>query len=73
MKNSYLSNILSSDKPNFSESLNTYTQFDFIFDTNFFTQKLDTFSCLSFLSTGSSILPPQELHLIPYFIIDKDI
>ena len=71
--NSYLSNILSSDRPNFSESLNTYTQFDFIYDTNFFTQKLDTFNCLAFLSTGTSILPPQQLKLIPYFILDKDI
>lgn len=70
--NSYLSNILSFDKPNFSESLNTYTQFDFIFDTNFFTQKLDTFNCLAFLSTGNTILPPQKLKLIPYFILDKN-
>lgn len=71
-KNSYLSNILSYDKPNFSESLNTYTQFDFIFDTNFFTQRLDTFSCLTFLSTGKEIIPPQMIKLIPYFIIDRD-
>ena len=54
-KKSYLSNILSYDKPNFSESLNTYTQFDFVFDTNFFTQNLNTFNCLAFLSTGSEI------------------
>ncbi len=72
LKNSYLSNILSSDKPNFSESLNTYTQFDFIFDTNYFTQSLSTFTCLAFLSTGNTILAPQELKLVPYFIIDKD-
>ncbi len=71
-RDSYLSNIFSFDKPNFSESVNTYTQFDFIFDTNYFTQKLDTFSCLSFLSNGSNILSPKELKLIPYFIIDKD-
>ena len=69
---SYLSTFLSSDKPNFSESLNTYTQFDYVYDTNFFTQKLDTFSCLSFLSTGSCILPPQKIKLIPYFIQDRD-
>lgn len=68
---SYLSRILSFEKPNFSESLNTYTQFDYIFDTNFFTQKLDTFNCLAFLSTGKYILPPQKLKLIPYFIIDN--
>lgn len=69
---SYLSNILSFDKPNFSESFTTSTQFDFIFDTNFFTQKLDTFNCLAFLSTGNTILPPQQLKLIPYFVIDKE-
>lgn len=67
-----LSSIFSYDKPNFSESLNQYTQSDFIFDTNFFTQKLDTFSCLAFLSNGKSIFPPQKIDLIPYFIIDKD-
>jgi len=72
LKSSYISNILSFEKPNYSESLNSYTQFDFVFDTNFFTQKLDTFNCLAFLSTGSTILPPQKLKLIPYFIIDKD-
>ena len=71
--NSYLSTVLSYEKPNFSESLNTYTQFDYVFDTNFFTQKLDTFNCLAFLSTGESILPPQKLKLIPYFILDKQI
>ncbi len=71
-KNSYLSNLMNFDKPNFSESVNTYTQFDFVFDTNFFTQKLDTFNALAFLSTGKSIIPPQKIHLLPYFIIDKD-
>lgn len=71
-KISSLSSIFSYDKPNFSESLNQYTQSDFIFDTNFFTQNLDTFSCLAFLSTGKSILIPQKIDLIPYFIIDKD-
>lgn len=71
-KFSSLSNIFSSEKPNFSESLNSYTQFDFIYDTNFFTQRLDTFSCLTFLSTGTSIIPPQKVNLKPYFIIDKD-
>ena len=69
---SYFSHILSFEKPNFSESVNTYTQLDFIFDTNFFTQKLDTFNCIAFLSTGNSIIPPQTLCLVPYFILDKD-
>jgi len=52
---------------NLSESINSYSQFDFIYDTNFFTQKLETFSCLAFISTGNSILPPQKLKMIPYF------
>ena len=52
---------------NLSESINSYTQFDYIFDTNFFTQRLQTFSCLAFLSTGNSIIPPQKLNMIPYF------
>ena len=52
---------------NLSESINSYSQFDYIFDTNFFTQKLNTFFCLAFLSTGNSIIPPQELKMIPYF------
>ena len=52
---------------NLSESINSYSQFDFIYDTNFFTQKLETFSALAFISTGNSILPPQKLKMIPYF------
>lgn len=52
---------------NLSESINSYSQFDYIFDTNFFTQKLETFSALAFISTGNSILPPQKLQMIPYF------
>ena len=52
---------------NLSESINSYSQFDFIYDTNFFTQKLETFSALTFISTGNSILPPQKIQLIPYF------
>ena len=71
-KISSLSSIFSYEKPNFSESLNEYTQFDFMFDTNFFTQRLDTFSCLTFLSTGKSIISPQKIDLKPYFVIDQD-
>ena len=52
---------------NISESINSYSQFDFIYDTNFFTQKLETFSAIAFISTGNSILPPQKLSMIPYF------
>ena len=38
-----------------------------IYDTNFFTQKLENFTCLSFLSDGNKILTPQKIKLFPYF------
>lgn len=63
----FLFNRFQSKNSNLSESFNSYFQTDYIFDTNFFTQKLETFSCLSFLSDGNKILPPQKLNLIPYF------
>lgn len=63
----YLTKKFQSFDSNISESINTYTQLDFIYDTNFFTQTLQCFHCLCFLSTGSNILSPQELKMIPYF------
>jgi len=63
----YLFNKFHSKNSNLSESFNSYFQTDYIFDTNFFTQNLETFSCLSFLSDGNKILPPQKINLIPYF------
>ena len=50
-----------------SESINTYTQHDYEFDTNFFSQNLNTFECLSFISDGKKILPPTKLKMLPYF------
>ena len=64
---SYIFNSFTSLDSNISESVNTYSQFDYIYDYNFFTQNLETFSCLSFLSDGSSILPPSKIKLFPYF------
>lgn len=64
---SYFTNSLNSKDSNLSESINEYTQNDFIYDTKFFTQDLETFSCLSFLSDGYKILKPMKLKLIPYF------
>jgi hypothetical protein len=63
----YISNSLNSKDSSITESINSVIQHDFIFDTNYFTQELETFNCLAFLSTGSTILPPQKMHLIPYF------
>lgn len=67
----YFTNSLNSKDSNLSESINTYTQLDFVYDTNFFTQDLETFSCLSFLSTGTKIQKPRKLKLTPYFLLDN--
>ncbi len=63
----YFTNSLNSKNSSITESINSVIQHDFIFDTNYFTQNLDTFNCIAFLSTGNSILPPQKIKLIPYF------
>ena len=64
--NYILKKFLSKDS-NISESINTYLQTDYIYDINFFTRNLETFSCLAFLSDGNKILNPQKIRLIPYF------
>lgn len=56
---------------NLSESINSYSQLDYIFDTNFFTQKLECFSCIAFISSGTNIVFSQKLNMIPYFKNDK--
>lgn len=64
---SYFSQSLNSKNSSLSESINTYIQSDYIYDTNFFTQELENFTCLAFLSDGSRILVPKKLKLKPYF------
>lgn len=66
-KFNYFINSFNSKNSNITESLNTYTQKDYVFDTNFFTQKLETFSSLTFLSDGQKILKPKKLKMHPYF------
>lgn len=56
---------------NISESFNTSIQKDFIFDSNFFSRELDTFNCLAFISSGTTILPLQKLKMTPYFIKER--
>ena len=63
----YFTNSLSSRKSNLSETISTQIQTDYIYDVNFFTQKLECFSCLAFISNGNAILPPCKIDLIPYF------
>lgn len=63
----YLTNTLNSDNSNISETFNTYSQNEFIFESNFFTQELETFTALTFLCDGNKIYPPQKLKMFPHF------
>ena len=63
----YFTKRFSSLDSNLSESINSYTQFDFVYDTRYFTQNLECFHAIAFLSTGINIIKPQELQMIPYF------
>lgn len=64
---SYFTNTLNSENSNISETFSTHLQNDYIFESNFFTQNLETFSALTFLSNGNKIYPPQKLLMLPYF------
>ena len=68
----YFTNSLNSKNSSISETISTYVHFDFVYDTNFFTQSLENFTCLSFLSDGLKIMPPKKLHLFPYFMQFKN-
>lgn len=66
-KFSYITNTLNSENSNISETYSIYNQNDYRFDTNFFTQNLETFTALTFLSDGNIIFPPRKLSMFPYF------
>ena len=63
----YFTNSFNSKDSNLSESINKYQQFDYAYDTRFFTQDLEAFSALTFLSDGSKIFPPCVVKMLPYF------
>ena len=52
---------------NISESYNSYFQSEYIYDTNFFTRELETFTALTFLSDGNKIFEPRKFQMLPYF------
>ena len=64
----YLTHSLNSKDSNISESFNVYTQTDYKFDTNFFTQNLETFTALAFLSDGNKIINQNKIKMFPYFL-----
>ena len=63
----YITNTLNSVNSNISESYNSYYQNDYIYDTNFFTRELETFTALTFLSDGNKIFNPEKIKMLPYF------
>ena len=63
----YITNTLNSTNSNISESYNSYFQNDYIYDTNFFTRELETFSALTFLSDGNKIFRSNKIQMLPYF------
>ena len=68
----YLTESLVNKDSSISESLNIYTQNDYVYDTNFFTLELETFNSLCFLSDGNKILKPTKLKMYPYFLEEKE-
>ncbi len=64
---SYFTNTLNSQNSNITESYNTSLYNEYVFETNFFTQSLETFSALTFLSDGNQISPPKKTLMLPYF------
>ena len=63
----YFTNSLNSKNSSISETVSTYTHSDFVYNTNFFTQSLENFTCLAFLSDGFKIIPPSKIRLFPFF------
>lgn len=68
---SLFSNQLISRDTNISESFNKYTEKDFIYDTRFFSQELEIFVSLGFISDGNHIFSPQKIYMLPYFKKEK--
>ena len=58
---------LVSEKSSISETLNVNIVSEFIFEEQIFTQRLDVFTGVCFLSDGAKIVEPTVVHLTPYF------
>lgn len=70
-KYSYVLNSFKSDNSSLSESISTQVQHDYIYDSNTFSRELHTFQAICFLSTGTEILPPQMVQLLPDHLTKK--
>ena len=67
----YFASSLASRNSSVSESISTYVHTDFVYDSHFFTQELEVFSSLAFLSDGYKILKPTKLKMLPHFEDDE--
>ena len=63
----FITRSFNSKDSSISESINTYVQNDYVYDFKFFTQELETFNALCFLTDGNKILSPCKIELFPYF------
>lgn len=63
----YLLNMMRSKKSNISQSLSSYTCMDYIFDFKDFSLNLKNFQAICYLSSGTNMLKPFIINLIPYF------
>ena len=64
----YLLKKFISNNSNLSESINNYTQFDYVYDTSEFSQKLKTFETITFLSNEDNSLKVEKVKMIPHFL-----
>ena len=71
-KYNYLTKSLINKDSTISESINLYTQNEYVYDTNFFTQELQTFNSLCFLTDGNKIIKPRKMGMYPYFLDEGD-
>lgn len=67
VKKSRILGTLVSDKSSISESVNINNVKEFVFEEQLFTQMLDVFTGVAFLSDGAKIIEPTVVHLQPYF------
>lgn len=67
----YLLKKFISNNSNLSESINNYTQFDYVYDISEFSQKLKTFETITFLSNEDNSLKVEKVKMIPHFLKNK--
>ena len=67
VKKSRILGALVSDKASISETINISSSREYVFDEKLFTQKLDVFTGICFLSDGAKIIEPTVVYLQPYF------